>query len=381
MRFHIDQEFLDHFKGLHQVFLYLTDECNLRCSLCEYKPSISFHLKEREIGLETATDLIADFKEMGASKLSLVGGEPTLYGASRGNRPLLDVIDGAKDMGYEHVCMVTNGMFQGSLLAREQLRRLDELTFSLDGFTAEINDPLRGRGTFDRCVSNVRRAVELGYRVGIKSNAHQGLLQRGEGGALPLDAMVRFAASLGAAFIDIHSPCGCGVPMDAWTGGQGVCIEEWIGVYRELRGHIDSGEYHISVRLPQCYVTRQEFERDMEYYSYCAAKMGERLLVHPDGMLRICPALLSTPYGVARFYDDRIAWDRSSTNELVSHRLAMPTPCTNRGKGAAPGNYMPLCLHFKPGQDEFVWNEQLDWEGRRRVYQARELPGPVTPVG
>jgi len=73
MYFEIDPRFKEYFKNLKQVFLYITDECNLRCIHCLYKPDLAFHLKEKEIDLETALALISDFREMGASKLTIMG--------------------------------------------------------------------------------------------------------------------------------------------------------------------------------------------------------------------------------------------------------------------------------------------------------------------
>ena len=109
MYFEIDPKFKEYFKNLKQVFLYITDECNLRCSHCLYKPDLTFHLKEKEIDLETALALISDFREMGASKLTIMGGEPTLYGIDQEWKPLLKVISEARNLGYEYIRIDTNG--------------------------------------------------------------------------------------------------------------------------------------------------------------------------------------------------------------------------------------------------------------------------------
>ena len=96
MHFKIDPRFAGYFRDLKQVFLYVTDECNLRCVHCLYKPDLIFHLKEKEIELNTALALISDFREMGATKLTIMGGEPTLYGMSQDWKPLLTLIKEAK---------------------------------------------------------------------------------------------------------------------------------------------------------------------------------------------------------------------------------------------------------------------------------------------
>ena len=99
MYYQIDKEFKDYFKNnLRQVFLYLIDECNLRCKQCLYKLEIGFQLERKEIPYDEALKLISDFHEMGAIKLTLMGGEPTLYGKSQNNEPLLQLIKNAKNI-------------------------------------------------------------------------------------------------------------------------------------------------------------------------------------------------------------------------------------------------------------------------------------------
>lgn len=174
----IDQKFKDHFRNLTQVFLYITDECDLKCVQCLYKPNLTFHLKEKKIPPKVALALISDFREMGASKLTIMGGEPTLYGAVQNHKPLLKLIDEARKLGYEYVRIDTNGQFESKLLAKENFRKLDEITFSLDGPTSEINDPVRGEGVFDKCVSNIKKAIKLGYKVDITCCIHKGLIKK-----------------------------------------------------------------------------------------------------------------------------------------------------------------------------------------------------------
>jgi len=366
MAFQLDDEFRHHFRNLQQVFLYITDDCNLRCAQCLYKPSLTFHVKTVEIELHAAVRLLETFIDMGACKVSLLGGEPTRYGMDKGNQPLLQLISEAKSMGYEYVRMSTNGVFEDSLL-QDNLRGLDELTFSLDGPTATLNDPLRGIGTFSQCVANIRRAVDLGYNVNVTCCVHRALMQRGQSGRLVIDEMIRFVAELGARRVNFHDLIRAHLPMDTWTVNLAPAAWEWVEMYREIRGSIEEGEYPISVRLPQCFVTRQEFADNPEYFGYCPAKLGERVLVHPNGIVRICSNLLATPYGVAKYYGQRISWDHSPTNELGDHALELDTPCTNRGKRNLYGDLVPLCFSFKPGQDEFIWRHKLNWDARRKT--------------
>ena len=218
-------------------------------------------------------------------------------------------------------------------MEKEDFKRLDELTFSLDGPSAEINDPVRGEDTFKKCVSNIRKAINLGYIVDLTCCIHKSLIKSDTAGNLLLDGMIRFAESLGINRINFHDLFKTGIPRDAWTGEINISLEEWINVWAEIQTNVEAGRYKFPVRIPQCFITREEFDKNPEYYGYCPAKMGERVLVHPNGIIRICACLIGTPYGVARFYDNKIVWDENPTNELRDHKLDQLTPCTNQSKG------------------------------------------------
>lgn len=366
MFFDVDSKFRDYFSHLKQVFLYVTDECNLRCEQCIYKPSITFHaMREPYIPYETARALISDFHEMGASKLTFIGGEPTVYGWRQQNKPLYDLIRDSKEIGYEYVRLDTNGQFGNKMLIEPDFQRLDEVAFSLEGPSPELNDPIRGKNTFVNCVKNIKRAIGLGYKASITCCVHRDLLQRDGDGELLIDKMIQFAQDLGISVINFHDLFKVGVPMDTWTGDLNPTPMEWMKAYPEIRRNCDNDKYGIDVRLPLCFVTREEFQRNPKYYGYCPVKMGERVMVHPNGTIRICSNLICTAYGVARYFDNKIEWDLTKMNETLDHKLKEYTPCTNRSKNRSYGNYVPVCFSFKPQQEEIVWKDKLQWEDRR----------------
>jgi MoaA/NifB/PqqE/SkfB family radical SAM enzyme len=365
MHFEIDPRFVEHFHNLQQVFLYITDECNLRCTHCLYKPEL---ILGRNIKLKTALALISDFREMGASKLNFIGGEPTLYGLPS-NESLLVLIKEAKDLGYEYIRLDTNGLFNSSLLEKRNFRLLDELAFSIDGHAPKIHDSLRGERTFNRCLTNLRKAVHAGYNVHVTCCVHKGNIGRDRKGNLLVDLIIRFAEQIGANLINFHAIFRMGVPMDTWTGDVHISPMEWMNVYAEIRKNINAGKYNIKVRIPQHFVTREEFNKKPTFYGYCPAKLGERVLVHPNGIIRICSSLLGTAYGVAKYDDSRIMWEEF-TNELWRHDLKHPTPCTNQ-RELYIDNFVPLCFSFKPEQDEIIWKEKLRWQDRHHYFWER----------
>lgn len=363
--FNMSPEFVEYFKDLKQVFLYLIDDCQLKCVQCLYKLENNFNVARKQIDPEQALMMVRDFYKLGARKLTLMGGEPTLYDFKNNREAFFSIIDEAKEIGYEYVRIDTNGQFETSLLDNPSMKKLDEITFSLDGPNAEINDAVRGKGSYNNIIRNIKRAVELGYNVNITSCIHKGLIQRNANNELYISEMIHFTHSLGVTCINFHDLFKAGIPRDFWTGKIDISVDEWFAVWEELQKNIENNVYPIPVRIPQSFVTEKEFDSNPEYYGYCSAKTGDRILIHPNGIMRVCSLMIGTPYGVARYHDKDITWDTGYTNELGAHEMDKLTPCTNQNKGTMFGCFKPLCVSFKPKQNEFVWDLKLEWEKKK----------------
>ena len=349
MNFEIDKKFMDYYNGkLKHISLYLIDECNLRCIQCFYKLNIEFHLYKNQIEFEDAVKLIYDFKEMGAEILTLIGGEPTLYGKNENNASLLKLIKIAKeDLKYKYVRIDTNGKFDSKLLEKDEFKVLDEISFSLDGPNSEINDFIRGQGSFDSCLKNIKHAIKLGYNVELISCVSKLLLQKDYLGERYLDHLIKLAENIGVRKFNCHALIKTGLPRNCYDGNINISIKEWLQVKEEIQHKIESGEYNnISIKLPQSFVEKENFFKDSEKYGYCSCKSATRAFVHPNGMIHACPLLIGTPYSIAKFYNNKIIWDSTSTNELISHKLQEKTPCTNQYKKDMYGDYLPICVYL-----------------------------------
>jgi len=294
-----------------------------------------------------------------------MGGEPTLYRQNEKNEPLFELIEKAKEIGYAYVRMDTNGQFDPELLDNKSMKKLDEITFSLDGPTARINDPVRGDGSFAKCVANMQNAVNKGYNVNVTCCIHKGIVERDNDGEIPISQMPHFLHDIGVKRLNFHDIFKGGIPRDHFTGDLNISVEKWFETWTELQNNIAANKYPIPLRIPQSFVQPEVFAENPNYYGYCSVKTGDRALAHPNGIIRACSLMIGTPYGIAKFYDDKIIWDESYTNETGAHLMDIPTPCTNQSKGDHFGIMQPTCVSFKPKQNEFVWQLKLDWEKQR----------------
>jgi radical SAM protein with 4Fe4S-binding SPASM domain len=137
----------DHLLGPLAVHLEIVAACNLTCTHC-----FAGELPRREQPLTMAEldTLFGTLAQIGSFRLGLTGGEPLL------RRDLFEIVDQATAHGL-CPCLTTNGLLITEETAREFGRRnLVWLNVSLDGATADTNDRVRGAGTFDRVIANLR---------------------------------------------------------------------------------------------------------------------------------------------------------------------------------------------------------------------------------
>jgi MoaA/NifB/PqqE/SkfB family radical SAM enzyme len=134
--------------------------CNLTCRHCFISCSPHNHSFDM-LDLETIRRALEESVHLGVKEYYFTGGEPFLH---RDMTAILELT-----LRYGPATVLTNGtVFKDDWLQR--LRRAEdaspyslEFRVSIDGFTAEMNDPIRGPGTFDRAMRGVRQLVRHGF--------------------------------------------------------------------------------------------------------------------------------------------------------------------------------------------------------------------------
>lgn len=366
--FKIDKTYREMFEGrINQIFCYITSRCNADCVQCLYKPMRKYSLGCDQIERERLIQILKAYRELGAVKVTFIGGEPTLH------KDLPEFIRVSKELGYEYVRIDSNALFDKELLLNEDFRLLDEITVSLDDYDPQINDEIRGVKYFDKCVSNIKYAKELGYNVQMTSCIHNRLTEVDEDGKLRFDKMIDFVEGLGVDTINFHTLFKANVPRDTWSGDIHTGVNDYLQLIDKYISNKDAAKNRkIKVRFPQAFVSKEEFESNSAYYGYCPTKIRDRALIFPDGTIRICALMIGSAYYVAYYDDDGIHYNNTPTNETLSHDMNKCTPCTHQSKKNAYYPYVPTCISFKPTQDEYVWLKRLKWENNRVDNTASE---------
>src|SRR5437588_7890150 len=134
--------------------------CNLTCRHCFISCSPHNHTFGF-LDLETVRRRLEESLRLGVKEYYFTGGEPFL------NRAMVAILE--LTLHYGPATVLTNG----TVLKDEWLARLKrseaaslyslEFRVSIDGFTAEENDPIRGPGTFERALRGVRQLLAHGF--------------------------------------------------------------------------------------------------------------------------------------------------------------------------------------------------------------------------
>ncbi|MCG8583761.1 MAG: radical SAM protein [Pirellulales bacterium] len=134
--------------------------CNLTCHHC----FISCSPKNDKFGYLSLVEVKQRLEEsvaLGVKEYYFTGGEPFL------NRDMVPIL--VETLRYGPATVLTNGtVLKDDWLdvlsrAEDESRYSLEFRVSIDGFSAESNDPIRGEGTFDRALAGVVKLVEHGF--------------------------------------------------------------------------------------------------------------------------------------------------------------------------------------------------------------------------
>lgn len=336
-----------------QVFVYITSRCQLRCRQCLYKPLLCN--ESTDIDFYTLVDLLNEFYKYGAYKISFLGGEPTLYNDKENGKNFGDVIEEVKKIGYKYIRVDTNGQFENSFLDEPKIKLLDEITFSLDGHDENTNDVVRGKGTYNRCVNNIKYAVLKGYKVQITSCVHNYSCPDKYKGIENLKKMIKFAESLGVYSINFHPILKVGIARDTWIENTDIMPDTWKNIYEELIGLILGEEFKIKVRIPMRFCQKENAILSRERYFYCPLEMGERALIMPDGQIKVCAFTIGTDACVARYDSKRVYFEEKNNETTQIGTLDDGLLCYNQKTNSE--SLIPLCMSYKPYQSELVWED------------------------
>jgi SynChlorMet cassette radical SAM/SPASM protein ScmF len=212
---------------LNTFYVYLSDNCNLRCRHCWIEPRFVDGEPDpaRNVDVELLMGAVREAKPLGLSAAKLTGGEPMLHPR------FLEIVDRltAEDL---NLTMETNCTLMTADIARHirEKSSINYIAISLDGANAETHDEFRGKaGAFDDALRG------LGYLADAGFTGTQLIMAVHRGNRDQVDAVVELAKSRGVHSVKLNpvTPAGRGQAMT--DDGECLSFEEQM----ELSRYID----------------------------------------------------------------------------------------------------------------------------------------------
>ncbi len=312
--------------GTRNLFFHILTKCNLNCMHC--------YINRAQHGTETlAAETIREWLSLfvkgseflenrgiaadnipGKTNVIFLGGEPTL------NPALADGIKYARILGYGSVTVDTNGYLFNDILERVMPGEVDYFSFSLDGSSPEKNDPIRGRGSFEKCTQGIRRAAAGGFGVSSIFTASARNID-------DLANMPQLLFDLGVRrfFIQVIGIRG----NPAKKGGAELQLDRkmWEAVVPGVAAQC--AELGMHVTWPSVFVPRGcEFA--------CAGLVADNYFVFPNGRVYTCPLCEDFPIHSYEISEGRLV-KCPPINEQHLYGLDIPEGCV-MNRILHPGN-------------------------------------------
>jgi len=124
-----------------------TGACNARCRYCNVDATDAPAL--RELSTKEALHLVDEVHNFGVKWFGIKGGEPLL------RKDIFEIVSYAKSLGL-NVCLLTNGCFVNGEIYDNLVKNQVWTSVSIDG-PEEINDVLRGKGSYKKALSAIQK--------------------------------------------------------------------------------------------------------------------------------------------------------------------------------------------------------------------------------
>jgi MoaA/NifB/PqqE/SkfB family radical SAM enzyme len=299
-------------KNAVNVFFHLLTQCNLNCRHCYINPD---QHGTRPLDISTIrTWLDAFIPDERPVNVIFLGGEPTLH------PDLALAIHHAKHLGYASITIDTNGYLFNDILLNVTPDEVDYISFSLDGPTAEVNDPIRGKGSFDTCTAGIRKAVSRGFEVSLIYTVSTANINN-------LPAMAALLSDLGVTRFFIQVLGIRGPSVQGEKDMTQVSRTNWQTIVPTVAEKVAANG--IPVTYPKVFLNPGEsFE--------CAGNVSDNYFIFPNGRVYRCPLCEDYPIHALAFESDRLI-QQPSINEADLFRLVIPEGCVIN-KLVQPGN-------------------------------------------
>jgi MoaA/NifB/PqqE/SkfB family radical SAM enzyme len=257
--------------GLQSVDVYITSQCNRRCTYC-FLPSDFFSSGQR-MSAEAFSDVAAWCVRHRVSEITFLGGEPSLHPA------FPEMVALAHGRGLA-VRVVTNGANRFRRLMENRLiggHNLSRVAVSLDTLDETVQDAFRGGGAWQDAMDTIGLLRDRGVPFDINVTGVRPMLNG-------IGALIHFADEAGCRRVNVHWPSSIGLGADL-AADHIPGHDEWQDIVLMVRKRVET--------RPDFFVEIERgFLAEGDPLVGCALDDFSNLQILPDGRAYRCGLLV-----------------------------------------------------------------------------------------
>jgi MoaA/NifB/PqqE/SkfB family radical SAM enzyme len=292
--------------NLTSVDVYITSQCNRRCTYC-FLPS-DFFASALRMSVDAFSGVVTWCVRNGVGEMTFLGGEPSLHPS------FPEMVSFANDQGLK-VRVVTNGARRfRRLLEDGQIKpqSLSRVAVSLDTLDETAQDRFRGRGAWRDALDTIQLLRKIDVLFDINVTGVRPVLDG-------IDALIDFAEGAGCRRVNVHWPSSIGLGAQL-TADEIPDRVEWEKLVRTIADRVET--------RPDFFVEIERgFLADDDPLTECALEDFSNLQILPEGRAYRCGMLVDQE-GMASLAmtGGQLRLTRSETGEELL-RSSMPSGC------------------------------------------------------
>lgn len=149
-------------RSLQYLRLSLTEACNMSCTYCLPDGFPEWYRHKARLGLAEIKTILEGFRLRGFRKIRFTGGEPTVH------PHCLDAVKLAKELGYESICLTTNGLLIKDLTAWRDAG-LTQINVSMDSLDPSTFEKMTKSPHLELVLQLINDAVRLGLKTKVNT--------------------------------------------------------------------------------------------------------------------------------------------------------------------------------------------------------------------
>jgi SynChlorMet cassette radical SAM/SPASM protein ScmF len=258
-------ELPDGIPPLRQLYLYLSNGCNLKCRHCWITPTFANGTPSigDVIDIELLRTAVVEAKPLGLTVCKLTGGEPMLHPR------FIEIAHMLSTEGLS-LSMETNGTLLDSKTAQylKDQTNLHFVSVSIDGAKPETHDHFRGvSGAFEGALKGVRSLIAAGYdNVQVIMSLHRSNLSE-------IESLVKLAVESGVASVKFNPVIATGRGIAMHKRGEALDFNEMCKLVRYIRGELQSKtSIRLLIMAPPSFSTISELLQGEDGGSTCGVK-------------------------------------------------------------------------------------------------------------